>query len=67
VIWQKQAILGVYLKNAYDLNISGTKIMTGHCLGAAGARSTQHILAVTKDVIPPLLLIILQMIELDLN
>ena len=49
-----KAILSVFGSHAYDLNISSTKSMTGHCLGAAGAlEALACILAVTKDVIPP--------------
>jgi 3-oxoacyl-[acyl-carrier-protein] synthase II len=49
-----KAILGVFGQHAYDLNISSTKSMTGHCLGAAGAlEALACILSVTKDIIPP--------------
>ena len=51
---ESKAILSVFGEHAYDLNISSTKSMTGHCLGAAGVLETLAcILAVTKDVIPP--------------
>ncbi|WP_394767115.1 beta-ketoacyl-ACP synthase II, partial [Ferruginibacter sp.] len=51
---ETKAILTVFGEHAYDLNISSTKSMTGHCLGAAGALETLAcILAVTKDIIPP--------------
>src|SRR6187551_905062 len=53
-IAETKAILSVFGEHAYDLNISSTKSMTGHCLGAAGVLETLAcILAVTKDIIPP--------------
>ncbi|CAN5250993.1 beta-ketoacyl-ACP synthase II [soil metagenome] len=53
-IAETKAILSVFGENAYDLNISSTKSMTGHCLGAAGIiEALACILAVTKNVIPP--------------
>ena len=53
-IAETKAILSVFGEHAYNLNISSTKSMTGHCLGAAGVVEVLAcILAVTKDVIPP--------------
>jgi len=53
-IAETKAILNVFGEHAYNLNISSTKSMTGHCLGAAGVvEALACILAVTKDVIPP--------------
>lgn len=53
-IAETKAILSVFGDKAYDLNISSTKSMTGHCLGAAGViEALASILAVTKDIIPP--------------
>ncbi len=53
-IAETKAILSVFGDKAYELNISSTKSMTGHCLGAAGViEALACILAVTKDVIPP--------------
>jgi 3-oxoacyl-[acyl-carrier-protein] synthase II len=53
-IAETKAILNVFGGHAYDLNISSTKSMTGHCLGAAGAlEALACIMAVVKDVIPP--------------
>ena len=53
-IAETKAILDVFGEYAYDLNISSTKSMTGHCLGAAGVvEALACILAVTKDIIPP--------------
>ena len=53
-IAETKAILSVFGEHAYNLNISSTKSMTGHCLGAAGAlEALACIMAVTKDLIPP--------------
>jgi 3-oxoacyl-[acyl-carrier-protein] synthase II len=51
---ESKAILDVFGDQAFKLNISSTKSMTGHLLGAAGAIETiACILAVIKDVVPP--------------
>jgi 3-oxoacyl-[acyl-carrier-protein] synthase II len=53
-IAESKAILSVFGDHAYNLNISSTKSMTGHCLGAAGAlEALACIMAVTKDIVPP--------------
>jgi len=53
-IAETKAILSVFGEHAYNLNISSTKSMTGHCLGAAGAlEALACIMAVSQDVIPP--------------
>jgi len=53
-IAETKAILSVFGEHAYKLNISSTKSMTGHCLGAAGAlEALACIMAVTRDVVPP--------------
>lgn len=53
-IAETKAILNVFGDHAYNLNISSTKSMTGHCLGAAGAmEALACIMAVTKDIVPP--------------
>ncbi len=53
-IAETKAIKSVFGDNAYDLNISSTKSMTGHLLGAAGAIETiAGILALQKQAIPP--------------
>lgn len=49
-----KAILGVFGEDAYKLNISSTKSMTGHLLGAAGAiEAVAGILAMQHDFVPP--------------
>lgn len=53
-IAETKAILSVFGEKAYDLNISSTKSMTGHCLGAAGViEALACILAVTKNIVAP--------------
>ncbi len=48
------AIQAVFGEQAYKLNISSTKSMTGHLLGAAGAiESIATILAIQNQIIPP--------------
>lgn len=49
-----KAIINVFGPQAYKLNISSTKSMTGHLLGAAGAiEAMASILAVKNGIIPP--------------
>ena len=49
-----KAILDVFGDHAYNLNISSTKSMTGHCLGAAGViEAIAAIMSVATDVVPP--------------
>ncbi len=51
---EAKAIKAVFGDHAYKLNISSTKSMTGHLLGAAGAiEAIACILAVKYDAIPP--------------
>lgn len=53
-ISEAKAIKTVFGKHAYDLNISSTKSMTGHLLGAAGAvEAIASILALQNNTIPP--------------
>lgn len=48
------AIQKVFGEHAYKLNISSTKSMTGHLLGAAGAvEAIASIMAVHHDIVPP--------------
>src|SRR4051812_13518915 len=49
-----KAITDVFGEDAYRLNISSTKSMTGHCLGAAGViEAIACIMAVQNDIVPP--------------
>ncbi len=51
---ESKAILGVFGEHSYDLNISSTKSMTGHLLGAAGIiEAIACILSVKNDIVPP--------------
>ncbi|MDP4204114.1 MAG: beta-ketoacyl synthase N-terminal-like domain-containing protein, partial [Bacteroidota bacterium] len=53
-ISESKAIKDVFGDHAYKLNISSTKSMTGHLLGAAGAvEAMASILAVVNDIVPP--------------
>src|SRR5687768_5105981 len=53
-IAEVKAILDVFGAHAYQLNISSTKSMTGHCLGAAGViEAIACIMAVQHDIAPP--------------
>jgi len=53
-IAETKAIKSLFGKHAYKLNISSTKSMTGHLLGAAGIiESIACIMAVKNDVVPP--------------
>ena len=53
-IAETKAITQVFGEHAYKLNISSTKSMTGHLLGAAGAiEAIACILAVKNDIVPP--------------
>ncbi|MCC5924117.1 MAG: beta-ketoacyl-ACP synthase II [Crocinitomicaceae bacterium] len=53
-IAETKAIQQVFGEHAYKLNISSTKSMTGHLLGAAGAiEAIASVLAVKNDLVPP--------------
>lgn len=53
-ISESKAIKEVFGAHAYDLNISSTKSMTGHLLGAAGAiEAIISVLSVVNDIVPP--------------
>lgn len=49
-----KAIVDVFGEHAYNLNISSTKSMTGHCLGAAGVvEAIACIMSVVNNIVPP--------------
>lgn len=53
-IAEVKAIVSVFGEHAYKLNISSTKSMTGHCLGAAGViEAIACIKSVMHDIVPP--------------
>ena len=53
-ISEAKAIKNVFGESAYKLNISSTKSMTGHLLGAAGAvEAMVCVLSVKNDIVPP--------------
>ncbi|MGN0210498.1 MAG: beta-ketoacyl-ACP synthase II [Muribaculaceae bacterium] len=53
-ISEVKAIVKVFGENAYKLNISSTKSMTGHLLGATGALEAMFsVKAVQEDIVPP--------------
>ena len=52
-----KAVAGVFGDHAYEMNISSTKSMTGHLLGAAGAvEALACIFAITHGVVPPIII-----------
>jgi 3-oxoacyl-[acyl-carrier-protein] synthase II len=53
-IAEAKAIISLFGEHAYKLNISSTKSMTGHLLGAAGAvEAIASVMAIINDIVPP--------------
>jgi len=49
-----KAVMAVFGEHAFNLNISSTKSMTGHCLGAAGViEAIACVMSVVHNIIPP--------------
>jgi 3-oxoacyl-[acyl-carrier-protein] synthase II len=67
-IAETKAIKKVFGEQAYKLNLSSTKSMTGHLLGAAGAvEAIASILAIKNDIVPPTINFEFPDPECDLN
>jgi 3-oxoacyl-[acyl-carrier-protein] synthase II len=67
-IAETKSIKRVFADHAYDMNVSSTKSMTGHLLGAAGAvESIASIKAIMHDRIPPTINFVNPDPECDLN
>jgi 3-oxoacyl-[acyl-carrier-protein] synthase II len=67
-IAETNAIKKVFGDNAYKINLSSTKSMTGHLLGAAGAvEAIASILAIKNNIIPPTINFVNPDPECDLN
>lgn len=67
-VQEAKAIQTVFGDHAYNLNISSTKSMTGHLLGAAGAiEAIATILAVKNNIVPPTINFVNPDPELDSN
>jgi 3-oxoacyl-[acyl-carrier-protein] synthase II len=53
-IAEAKAITDVFGEHAYKLNISSTKSMTGHLLGAAGAiEAIAAVMSIVNNIVPP--------------
>ncbi len=67
-IAETKAIKKVFGDHAYKMNVSSTKSMTGHLLGAAGAvEAIASILAIKNDLVPPTINFVNPDPECDLN
>jgi len=66
--FETKAIKDAFGDHAYNLNVSSTKSMTGHLLGASGAvEAVATILALKEGIIPPTINYLVADEECDLN
>jgi 3-oxoacyl-[acyl-carrier-protein] synthase II len=67
-ISEARAIVDVFGDHAYKLNISSTKSMTGHLLGAAGAvEAIASVLSIVNNIVPPTINFSVPDLEIDQN
>jgi 3-oxoacyl-[acyl-carrier-protein] synthase II len=67
-ISEARAIVNVFGEHGYKLNISSTKSMTGHLLGAAGAvEAIAAVMAIVNNVVPPTINFTVPDPEIDQN
>jgi len=65
---EANAIRSLFKNHADKINVSSTKSMTGHCLGASGAiEAVATVLAVKNDIVPPTINLENQDERIDLN
>lgn len=65
---ETKAVKQAFGDHAYEMNLSSTKSMTGHLLGAAGAvEAIATILAIQHDIVPPTINFFTPDPECDLN
>ncbi len=67
-IAELKAVKGVLGEHVYNINISSTKSMTGHLLGATGAiEALACVMAITRGIIPPTINCVNRDPEIDPN
>jgi len=67
-IAESKAIVDVFGEHAYKLNISSTKSMTGHLLGAAGAiEAIASVMSIVNEIVPPTINFKVPDTEIDQN
>jgi len=67
-IAETKSVKEVFGQHSYEMNLSSTKSMTGHLLGAAGAvEAIATIKAICNDIVPPTINFVHPDAECDLN